>query len=216
MKVAVCNVKGGVGKTTLAINIAISRALAGQDVLLVDGDRQGTAEIALSLRSDNKTPVACIKYDDGKILLAQVQHQASKYDDIIIDSGGRDSSALRAALYVADKLVVPFAPRSFDSWSLSDMSSLVDQANIERQRDGKAKLDAIVVLNCADSGGKDNDEAAGVVAEFPSLRYIDTPIRRRKSISSAAGNGMCIFEQKPRDIKACDEMSALVNQIFNV
>lgn len=216
MIVAICNVKGGVGKTTLAINVAISRALAGQDVLLVDGDRQGTAEIALSLRSDNKTPVACSKYDDGKILLAQVQHQSRKYNDIIIDSGGRDSSALRAALYVADKLIVPFAPRSFDSWSLADMSSLVDQANIERQRDGKNRLDALVVLNCADSGGKDNEEAAGVVAEFPSLRYIDTPIRRRKAIANAAGNGMGVLEYTPRDIKACDEISALVNCVFNV
>jgi chromosome partitioning protein len=216
MIVAVCNVKGGVGKTTIALNLAVSRALAGQDVWLVDGDRQGTAEIALSLRSGNKTPVACSKYDDGKILVAQVLHQAGKYDDVVIDSGGRDSSALRAALYVADKLLVPFAPRSFDSWSLADMSSLVDQANIERQRDGKAKLDAVVVLNCADSGGKDNDEAAGLVEEFSSLRYIDTPIRRRKAISNAAGSGMSVLEYTPRDIKACDEISALVNHVFNV
>lgn len=216
MIVAICNVKGGVGKTTLAINVAVARALAGKDVLLIDGDRQGTAEIALSLRSDNKTPVACAKYDDGKILLAQVLHQAKKYDDIVIDSGGRDSSALRAALYVADRLVVPFAPRSFDSWSLADMSSLVDQANIERRRDGKNKLDSLVILNCADSGGKDNDEAAGVVAEFPSLRYLDTPVRRRKALSNAAGNGMCVLEYTPKDAKACDEINALVSGIFNI
>jgi CO dehydrogenase nickel-insertion accessory protein CooC1 len=42
MILTVGNVKGGVGKTTLAVNIAISRALAGRDVLLVDGDEQGT------------------------------------------------------------------------------------------------------------------------------------------------------------------------------
>ncbi len=43
MILTVGNVKGGVGKTTLAVNIAITRALAGRDVLLVDGDEQGTA-----------------------------------------------------------------------------------------------------------------------------------------------------------------------------
>ena len=51
MIVTVGNVKGGVGKTTLAINIAIARALAGRDVLLVDGDEQGTAAAFTDLQS---------------------------------------------------------------------------------------------------------------------------------------------------------------------
>ena len=43
MIVVIGNVKGGVGKTTLAINFAIARAAQGRDVLLIDGDEQGTA-----------------------------------------------------------------------------------------------------------------------------------------------------------------------------
>ena len=50
MILTVGNVKGGVGKTTLAVNIAIARALAGRDVLLVDGDEQGTAAAFTDLR----------------------------------------------------------------------------------------------------------------------------------------------------------------------
>ena len=50
MILTVGNVKGGVGKTTLAVNIAITRALAGRDVLLVDGDEQGTAAAFTDLR----------------------------------------------------------------------------------------------------------------------------------------------------------------------
>ena len=41
MIVTVGNTKGGVGKTTIAVNLAIARALAGRDVWLIDGDRQG-------------------------------------------------------------------------------------------------------------------------------------------------------------------------------
>ncbi len=47
MIVTVGNTKGGVGKTTLALNLALARALAGRDVWLIDGDRQGTAQTAM-------------------------------------------------------------------------------------------------------------------------------------------------------------------------
>src|SRR3546814_8834281 len=52
MIVAVGNTKGGVGKTTLAVNLAVARALAGRDLLLVDGDEQGTALTFTELRAD--------------------------------------------------------------------------------------------------------------------------------------------------------------------
>ena len=51
MIITIGNTKGGVGKTTLAVNLAIARALAGRDVWLIDGDRQGTAQTAISIRA---------------------------------------------------------------------------------------------------------------------------------------------------------------------
>lgn len=212
--ILVCgNTKGGVGKTTLALNIAIARALVGRDVWLVDGDRQGTAEIALAIRAENnKAPIiACSKYEEGSTLRPQVLHQLKKYDDIIIDAGGRDSSSLRAALTLADVLLIPFAPRSFDTWALADVNKLVDIA-----RETNANLKAYVMLNCADAGGKDNSEAAAEVADYPSLNYIDAPIRRRKAIPNAAGNGMSVLEYSPRDLKACDELTNLVDKLFTI
>ena len=52
MILTVGNTKGGVGKTTLAVQLALARAHAGRDVWLVDGDRQGTALTAVSIRAD--------------------------------------------------------------------------------------------------------------------------------------------------------------------
>lgn len=52
MIITVGNIKGGVGKTTLAINIAIARAAEGRDVLLVDGDEQRTAQTFTELRTE--------------------------------------------------------------------------------------------------------------------------------------------------------------------
>ncbi|MBB5704546.1 chromosome partitioning protein [Ochrobactrum daejeonense] len=214
MIIAIANTKGGVGKTTLAVQVAISRALAGRDVWLIDGDRQGTAAAAIAARAESaKQPgIACAQYPDGPQLRAQVQQQAKKWDDIVIDVGGRDSTALRAALILADTLLVPFAPRSYDVWALDDMAALVDEAR--SVRDG---LRAFAVMNQADPGehSTDNADAAAAVAEVPQFIYLPTPIRRRKAFSNAGGAGLAVSELTPRDAKAIAEVNALMAPLFN-
>jgi chromosome partitioning protein len=142
-----------------------------------------------------------------------VQQQRDKWDDIIIDAGGRDSTALRAALILSDVLLVPFAPRSYDVWALDDMAALVDEAR--SLRDG---LRSVAVLNLADPGetSADNTEAATAVAEVPQFNYLPTPIRRRKAFSNAAGAGLAVVELSPRDPKACTELKALTEYLFNI
>ena len=213
MIATVGNTKGGVGKTTLAINLAIARALAGRDVWLIDGDRQGTAQTAISIRAEaGQLPgIACATYPDGPTLRAQVQQQATKFDDIIIDAGGRDSTALRAALVLSDLLIVPFQPRSYDVWALNDIAALVDEARSVRDN-----LRAVAVLNCADPGehSADNAEAASAVADVPQFEYLATPIRRRKSFANAAGAGLSVLEFKPADQKAINELNELLLKLF--
>ena len=213
MIITIGNTKGGVGKTTLAINLAIARALAGRDVWLIDGDRQGTAQTAISIRSEKgvNPGIACATYPDGSTLRSQVQQQSSKFDDIIIDAGGRDSTALRASLILSDVLIVPFQPRSYDVWALDDMAKLIDEAH--SVRDG---LRVYAVLNCADPGtsSTDNIEAADAVSGMPQFEYLPTPMRRRKSFSNAAGAGMSVLEQKPKDPKAIMELESLIKALF--
>lgn len=213
MIVVIGNTKGGVGKTTLAVQLAIARALSGRDVWLIDGDRQGTATAAIAVRAEaGKQPgIACAQYPDGPTLRAQVQQQAAKWDDIIIDVGGRDSTALRAALVLADVLLVPFAPRSYDVWALDDMAALVDEAR--SVRDG---LRCYAVLNQADPGenSTDNSEAAAAVAEVSQFDYLPSTIRRRKAFSNASGAGLAVSEMTPRDAKAVAEMSTLIECVF--
>jgi chromosome partitioning protein len=210
--ITVGNTKGGVGKTTLAVQVALIRALAGRDVLVVDGDRQGSAQMAVAIRADaGRMPgLACVQYHEGGVLRAQVQRQAAKYDDVVIDAGGRDSTALRAALALSDLLIVPFLPRSIDVWALADIASLVDEAN--GVRDG---LRAYAVLNAADPGASsDNTDAAAALADFPQLALLNAPIRRRKAFANALGLGLSVEELTPRDPKACEELGALVSMVF--
>lgn len=213
MIIAIGNTKGGVGKTTLAVQIAISRAMSGREVWLIDGDRQGTATAAIATRAEaGQLPgIACAQYPDGTTLRAQVQQQVSKWDDIIIDVGGRDSTALRAALVLADILLVPFAPRSYDVWALDDMAGLVDEAR--SVRDG---LQAYAVMNQADPGqhSTDNADAAAAVAEVSQFVYLPTSIRRRKAFSNASGAGLSVSEMAPKDAKAVAEMAALMAALF--
>ena len=213
MIITIGNTKGGVGKTTLAVNLAIARAMSGRDVWLIDGDRQGTAQTAISIRAEagHQPGISCATYPDGPTLRAQVQQQAGKFDDIIIDAGGRDSTALRAALVLSDVLLIPFQPRSYDVWALNDIAALVDEAR--SVRDG---LRAVAVLNCADSGeaSTDNADAAAAVADVPQFEYLATPIRRRKAFANAAGAGQSVLELKPADKKAIDELNALVSALF--
>jgi chromosome partitioning protein len=211
--VTVGNTKGGVGKTTLAVQLALTRALAGRDVLVVDGDRQGSAQMTVAVRAEaGRMPgLACAQYPDGAVLRAQVQRQAAKYDDVVIDAGGRDSTALRAAMALTDRLIVPFLPRSIDVWALADIAALVDEAN--GVRDG---LLAYAVLNAADPGGSsDNTDAAAALADFPQLTLLDAPIRRRKAFANAIGLGLSVEELTPRDAKACQELASLVSMVFD-
>jgi chromosome partitioning protein len=205
--VTVGNTKGGVGKTTLALQVGLARALAGRDVLMVDGDRQGSAQMAVAIRAEaGRSPgLACAQYHDGAVLRAQVQRQANKYDDVVIDAGGRDSTALRAAMSLSDLL------RSVDVWALADIAALVDEANGVRD-----DLRAYAVLNAADPGtSSDNTEAAAALADFPQLMLLDAPIRRRKAFANAVGLGLSVEELMPRDPKACEELAALVLMVFN-
>ena len=209
--ITVGSTKGGVGKTTLALNIAIARAMAGRDVWLIDADRQGTASTALAIRGEaGKLPaIATAHYADGGQLRTQLLHQRGKFQDIVIDAGGRDSTALRAALVLSDLVLVPFQPRSIDVWAVADIAALIEEART--MRDG---LQALAVLNMADTAGTDNEDAAAALADYPAISYLATPIRRRKSIANAAGNGMSVLEQTPRDDKAIAELNALLQAIY--
>ncbi|WP_229500133.1 AAA family ATPase [Pseudoduganella ginsengisoli] len=204
-------IKGGVGKTTLALNIAIARALAGRDVWLIDADRQDTASTALAIRGEagRQPAIATAHYPDGSQLRTQLRHQRGKFEDIIIDAGGRDSTALRAALVLSDLVLVPFQPRSLDVWAVADIAALIEEA-----RALNPELQALAVLNLADPAGTDNDDAAAAVADYPALQYLNTPIRRRKSVANAAGNGLSVLEQTPRDEKAIMELNTLMQSIF--
>ena len=208
--VAVGNVKGGVGKTTLAVNLTICEALHDQDVLLLDGDEQGTARAFTQLRSEELGEpgyTAVSLY--GAEIRTQLRQLRIKYQRIIIDVGGRDTSSLRAALTVADTLIVPVLPATFDVWSLDPVQELIQEA-----REINTSLRAIVILNAADAQGRDNEEAAAIIREKEEFEYFPHPIVRRKAFRNAAAAGLSVLEYRPADEKAVSEFALCAAHLF--
>jgi chromosome partitioning protein len=204
--------KGGSGKSTVATTLAIMRAAEGRDVLLIDADDQETASDFTMLRNERRPEGAgytSIKLT-GSAVRTETQRLAGKYDDILIDTGGRDTASQRAALTVADLLLVPYLPRSFDIWTLEKVAALVREI-----RAVNPGLHAYTFINRADPAGPDNEEAAEVLQETPELTFLETPLVARKAFGKAAAQGLAVTELKPPDEKAIQEVQALFRAVFH-
>ena len=204
--------KGGVGKSTVATNLTILCAHEGRDVLLIDADDQETSADFTTLRHQNLEDAGytCTKltgaavHTDGKRL-------AKKYDHVIIDAGGRDTASQRAALVIADIVLIPFVPRSFDVWTLEPVSQMVQEA-----RSFNPKLRAYAFINRADPQGTENEDAAAYIKERKELVFINSPLGYRKVFGKAASLGLAVTEFRPKDEQAITEISNLYNQIFAI
>lgn len=212
--IASAGIKGGSGKTTVAVHLAILRAQTGRDVLLVDADPQSTATDFTNLRIERcgEAGYTAIQLS-GAAVRSQVNKFRDRYDDIVIDTGGRDSHSQRAAIAVADKLVIPFVPRSFDLWTL-EMALAV----IEEMRPANEDLKVCVFLNRADSRGSDNEEARELLAQkskYANYTMLTPQLGTRKAFGNAAAEGCAVTELKPQDPKASLEIIELYEAIYD-
>ena len=207
MILTVGNVKGGVGKSTLACNIAVTSSLLGSaDVLLIDGDLQGSSSIFTEARVARlgDAGFTCVRAQ-GSEVLNQVKTMRDKFDHIIIDAGGQDNPSLRAGLVASDKLLVPIPPRSAEIWVLDAMAELIEGACLTNQ-----DLETFAVLNFAFARGHDNAETSEIITDYKNFRLIGKPIVQRKIWSDAFGHGLSIFEAKPRNMAAIREFESVL------
>lgn len=219
MIIVVGGTKGGVGKTTIATNLTVLRSLepkaGGQryEVMLVDADEQGSASDFVLQRNEllGRAGFTAVQLY-GAAVRSEVLNLKEKYDDIVIDVGGRDTGSQRAALLVGDVYLVPFLPGSYDVWTLAPFSELVREARVINP-----DLVAYCVLNKADARGSENQQAADLAKqEAPELQYVDLPIVNRRAFRNTGGEGLAVSELKAKDKKAIAEMTALYRYVFGV
>ena len=213
MILVVGGTKGGSGKTLLASNLTVLRTAVGADVLLIDADEQSSAmdfTWQRQRRIGGEPGYTAIQTREADVAV-QVRRMAGKYADMIIDVGGRDTASQRAALAVADVLLIPFAPTSVDLWTVDTVIALLKEA-----RAFNPDLRAYAILNKAFPRGSDNRDAADLLREYPEhWTYLDALLGTRKAFSNAFGGGYAITEYQPKDAKAIAEMTALYRYVFD-
>lgn len=212
MILLIANEKGGCGKSSIAVNLAVMRSSKGKDVLLVDSDKQQTASFWSAVRDENETKprISCMQ-KTGKIH-KDLKHLAGKFDDIIIDTGGRDSAEVRSGMIIADVLLCPFRASQFDIWTLDKLQEIVTAA-----KDLNEKLKVIGLLNLTSTNPSVNEtaEAQDFIREYDFLKLAKTDLKDRIVWRKSVRDGLAVTEYKPQDKKANQEISALYKEVFN-
>lgn len=199
-------IKGGSGKTTTATNLIVLLSLLGRDVLLIDADDQESATDFTSWRNDRmdgQTGYTAVKLS-GMAVRTDGLALAQKYDDVVIDTGGRDTSSQRAALTIADVALFPFGPRSLDIWTIEKLARLIGE-----MRAANTEMRCCAFINKSDHQGSDNADAAELLRETEEFEFLEPMLGNRKSFATAASEGLSVLELKPADPKAIFEVSRL-------
>ena len=203
-------IKGGSGKTTISTNLAIYLLKQGRDVILVDADDQESASDFAAFRLhtlEGNLGYTAVKIT-GSELNASVAKLAEKYDDVIIDTGGRDTVSQRSAVSISHVYLVPFAPRSLDVWTLGKVEKMIAE-----MKPFNPKLVCLAFINKADPRGSYKEEVAELLREATNLEFIEASIGNRISFANSVGAGLSVLELKPTDDKAVRELDQLMKSI---
>jgi len=214
MILSIGGIKGGSGKTTLAVNIAVAKAIKGKKILLVDADDQKSAltwsEARDSLQEEmiSNTQINVVHLS-GRSVLTQVKKLSKDYDEVIIDVGGRETASLRAALLVCDIFLTPFRPRSLDIWTIESLEEILTEAKTMNPN-----MKAFAVLNQADSRGNDNNDANKILKDSALITPVNCIVSQRKVFANAISEGLGILEYSPIDKKAEIELNNMISKLY--
>ena len=206
MIVTIGNSKGGVGKSTIACNLAVMAAKTGKNVLLVDADPQASSLNFRSIRESDDVKATAITTPT----LHKDLKDFSNFDMILIDSGGRDTSIFRSAILAADLLVIPVLPSVYDIWAASDTIEIVKEALLYNEKLVSRFLINMVLPNSI--MGRDTQAALKEHEEIPILKQT---VGARQVFKNALSMGQGVVEFEPKS-KAAQEIAACYQEIIKL
>lgn len=142
--ISIANLKGGTGKSTIALALATTLHDAGHRVLIVDADTQGTCQQWAARASENGFDGPPVVSMDARALARDLRQVGADYAVTIIDTPARLGPAARAAMVRADVVVLPVSPGAADVWALQETIEIFEEA-----RSLRPDLRAVVVFNRA-------------------------------------------------------------------
>ena len=203
--VTIAQQKGGAGKTTLAIHLAIAWAAGGKSVAVVDIDPQASLSTWFRLRHErlgaSGTPIEASAVSGWRVA-GEVERQAREHDVVLIDSPPHAETEARIAVRAGKLVLVPVQPSPMDLWATKPT---LDLARAE-------KTPALLVLNRVPPRAK----LTGRVLE--AFKALDTPLAdaqvgNRVALAAAINEGQGILEYQASSA-AAREIKALAEEVL--
>lgn len=205
--------KGGVGKTSLALNFTVLAAESGADVVLLDTDRQKTASNWLALRTEEEAlpPVSVLANSADP--LHEIASLSRRYELVVVDIGAQNYRALVECGMLADVYIVPTSTSALDLDTTEDLFQLLQRL---KPRNRKHKVDACVAL-CKVPPHPQSREVARTrdrLAEA-GVPVLQTALPQRSAWRSMANTGRALHELpgQHQDLRATQEMRALFDEV---
>jgi chromosome partitioning protein len=203
--------KGGTGKSTVAVNLAVWLAQQGTDAILIDTDPQRTASRFVDRRNAlDGVPVVHCAEKHGNVF-DTVRDLGKRYEQVIVDAGGRDSEELRTALVATRMVYCPLKASQPDLETSVHMNELVKLA---RGMNPNLQARLVISMGPTNPAIHEAQEAQQLLGELTEFSMSDVVIRDRKVYRDAMAEGRGVIEMANE--KATAEIEALAKEIYRM
>lgn len=207
--IAVLNQKGGVGKTTIATNLAAVFTITGQRVQYIDADPQATAlDWSATRTADSLFPVVGIPKNT---LHRDMPTLAAPYDWTFIDGPPLVFDVAKSAIMASDLILIPVQPSAFDIWSAKKITDLIAEAQMYKP----SLIYGFTINRKAANTAISRDFRQSLKAAFPGSMIFATEIGQRVAFVESAARGLTVIETEPKG-RAAREIQNLAAEIREI
>ncbi len=207
MITVVGNLKGGSGKSTVAFNLAVWLSRAGGNTISFDLDPQATLSDVAEVRvEDGHQPTVTVFRAENDPITVMSEHKG----EVLVDVGASNLWAMRQAIALADRLLIPVSPSQADVWSTQRFLGIVADA-----LKGRRKPEILGFINRADthSSVRESDETAEALGMLPGIEVMQDRLSQRTAFRRSFSEGLAVFEME-RSSKAAREFRKLAATLY--